>query len=384
MKWSDQETVLSLLLGLLHPPLSRLNLSITQIRSLAMSIASAFTASIHVASNGKLSAYVLFESVKSPSVRSLLLPNTLLLDIPYRDIFSLRRESRNAVVALFESSIEVPVLGQNVSLDIDSSALDGVVSLTEAERQILDKYADIITASGIEVLFCQRRIHTYLGTILDRKGIMSVQRVSIKYISALARLSGAKLLGAVSLVQNVIPDSTLGCLKCVRWRNFGSKHLLMCEAGSNEENLGQSTEKHTTGRILPVATVLLSGLNDSSCFEMMRACTKAVRVLSHCLEQPFTLKGGGLWQHHLCTQLLKSGDEEKSKYDKPGHISNYLSLALLEFSLLVSGAPSTRKYSSYEEGVVDSFIITIKALECAVDAACCALGIDDIVYVKQS
>jgi chaperonin GroEL (HSP60 family) len=410
--WSDAEMVLSVIGGVLQPTLSRLQFSPQQARSLAVSILSAFTASIVGGSDGSLAPYVKFEAVSSPFNRSCLLRNTLLLNIPYRDVFSLRIKKKYATIAIFEASLEIPTLNGGISLEIEQTGgADPSLSLMEAERQTLEAYANIVSRSGVEVLFCQKRIHAYLNNLLERRGIMTIQRVSIRYVSALARLSGARLLGELAPIASAsetsLPASTLGFLKSVQWKAYCGKYYLACEACEEEDfcgSMNNRVDSKTLSRMLPVMTVFLCGLNESSCIELKDTCEKALKSLNHCLRDPYVLEGAGHWQHTLGRRLLEhhfptrvyAGCEDGATSER------FLGQTLVEFAEIINNqeygdavscitsicadgkAEDRGGFGKHNSTVFDPLATSLHAVECAVEAACCILDIDGVVFAESA
>lgn len=401
LSWVDKNTVLAFISSILSPSLTRLQLSKTDENELVLCIAEAFTSSVTASVDGGMVPYVHFECVTSSKFRSTLLTDTLLLDIPCRDIFSLRRKTatRMATIAIFESSIELPVSTTVLSYEFDESNSDSTSSMTEMEREVLRACAKIIKTSGIDVLFCQRRIHGYLNSLLEKMNIMTIQRVSIRYVSALARLSGAPLLGELNaevIAHGTLPATSLGALKSVEWKCYCGKKFLVCEGLDAAECVyfpDSKVFRQVINQKLPIMTVLIGGLNDSFLSELANACERVIKVLSLALKEPFLLRGGGQWQYILGKRICNAADTSTLTY---AHLENsilcdrYLGISLIEYSNLISGNKGcTDRENSIDylidinatdELLIDSFTTSIRAIEHAVEAACCILSIDGVVY----
>lgn len=401
--WSDKDTVLAIIRSVLWPSLCRMQCSPQQARSLTVSIAAAFTGSVTTTTSGEVAPYVHFETVVSPRFKSCLLHDSLLLNIPCRDRFGLRCTKQNVKIAIFESSLELPVIDSNVDLEIETSAHHAEFPVFHAsERKILLTFADAIHSSGVGVLFCQRRIPSFLADALEKRGVMAIQRVSIRYIAALSRLTGAALLGALDPVAfsegGILPSSSLGCLKSAQWKNVAGRHFLFCEAYKQAEyqNLAEiDLHVNVQQRILPVMTVLLYGLNESCCIELKSVCEKVVKVLSQSLRQPLVLQGAGKWQELAGIRQLYNFFPARVHRigDAPARL---LGTALLEYANIITcgevQADMVERKSSSETfsppikpsgPVLDVFALNIRAVENAVEAACCILNVDGAVIVQE-
>ena len=118
------------------------------------------------------------------------------------------------LVALFDCSLEISTLSPGIALEISRSAPQRQDNgeqqlLLPVEHQVLLSFAESLVRSGVGFVGCQRRVHPYLARQLRRRGITCLSRVSVRFIGALQRLSGARLLASFTpLLSPLTPLST--------------------------------------------------------------------------------------------------------------------------------------------------------------------------------
>jgi hypothetical protein len=147
-------------------------------------------------------------------------PDTLYLDIPLpRELTStiekyaqMHKGSSQPppplVVALFECSLELSDFqstGQSISIasSASSSARNDSSSNSSSsvpvEYALLSSFVAALQLCHVTLVACQKRVHPYLLRLLSRAGIRCIPRVSVRFIGALQRLSGARLLGSIPM-----------------------------------------------------------------------------------------------------------------------------------------------------------------------------------------
>ena len=261
--------------------------------------------------------------------------NTLLMDIPIPSILrwpcGSRSESKNCripfkdlIVAIFEGSLELSEFpGYQLEIDTinDMTMQDG--SVKSLEYRFLENMASVIRQSKVTLVACQRRIHPYLVRILQRDGIVSLSRLSIRFCGALQRLCGARQLVTFPLsrdMRSAIDPSCLGYLAYMEYRTiYGKKYVVVssrCKEGSAESgteinrmrnfvtsDFNPSVADEIESRQSTMSTVTLTAPSELLCCELEIACEETVRTLSSLLSCPYVLRGKGLWQRSVAREL---------------------------------------------------------------------------------
>ena len=251
VSWSDLENILAIIQTSIlssqrncgHVQL----LSDAQVDHVSMSFLTAFLAALDSDNGGTASCNIVYRHAAGLPFESLLvLEDTLAMDIPipfallYNDNMSFvdsgghnyetaeaerdlvndsyrgKQEApvrtvvatRNLVVAMFESSLEMPEMSSTVAIDINVSIHDqsNTEKTTTASKEeetaksvelaYLDRLVQLFSRSNVSLVACQKRVHPYLIRALNARGILCLQRLSIRYCGALQRLCGARQLVA--------------------------------------------------------------------------------------------------------------------------------------------------------------------------------------------
>lgn len=360
LDWGEPSQVVNLLLTLFRPHQPSTNMTDENMESLAKSLLEAFIGSLSDGSNGSLTSHVIFHS----SSLTLFLPSdiccqhlegSILIDIPLPRAFPVHG-ARDVLVVVFEQSLEFPEQLENISIENHTTAASrgGAkqrdVSVKALEYAYLEEMCEIFVRANIGLVCCQRRIHPHLQRLLSLKGIVCVPRLSIRYVNAVLRLSGAKQLGAFPQIQSLkssqhatcmpLNVSSFGFLHRIYMRHIGEKSFLVIQqsmvydnqaAGEGEEEDYEDEEAVLTkllrdrdvvleviARRVKVSTLLLVGMSDGLCREVEYMCTGAVKVLTQLINSSSAtvLPGGGCWQAYIAKhvrgklQLMKDREEK--------------------------------------------------------------------------
>jgi TCP-1/cpn60 chaperonin family len=167
---------------------------------------------------------------------------SLIMEIPISGHPQTASHIEGYVVAIFDCSLEfggtkeAKAMKGSVTLeiirrandDVGTRSSDDTGTIKYMEYAVLIKFFELIKRSHVTLLACQQRVHPYLMQLLTEAGIICIPRVSIRYIGALARLSGALILGGLSTefasteLTSVIEARNLGYLGTVEFgRIFG-------------------------------------------------------------------------------------------------------------------------------------------------------------------
>lgn len=307
VSWSDHLTIMCLIKSVLQSRTS-LGLSDKEIDHMCEILLTAFLSSLNDKEN-----MVLFPNIFYRKCPGMCLDNTtafedaLVMDIPI-PIHLMHSTGRNLKVALFDCSLELSAGDVGLSLDIDCNNDDeSVVTVKDTEFLFLEHVARVIIRSRVSLVCSQRRIHPYLQRILLAEGVIPLQRLSIRYITAMQNLTGAKLLGNFSSVHVMSADSTietdlLGFLSSIGVECVGGKKFVVARADACDES--ESDYRHNAwSRRLKTATILICASSDDDCEELQVSFESIVRILTDLMEHPFVLPGSGFWQAIVCDRL---------------------------------------------------------------------------------
>eukprot|EP00607_Mallomonas_marina_P004129 CAMPEP_0182426768 /NCGR_PEP_ID=MMETSP1167-20130531/13285_1 /TAXON_ID=2988 /ORGANISM="Mallomonas Sp, Strain CCMP3275" /LENGTH=556 /DNA_ID=CAMNT_0024608441 /DNA_START=9 /DNA_END=1679 /DNA_ORIENTATION=- len=334
--WSDAETVLCLIRSVIQTN-KALYLSEITVQHLSINILSAFLSSLHSSvTREQLSPCVCY--CRCPGLASHLTTtykHAIVMDMTC-PTHLLDNKRKNMRVALFDCSLELASLGEEITVEISSSpgmplcrdsGRDEDGSIKSAERRVLECAAELFVRSGVGLVGSQRRIHPRLVKLLSSRGVLVLPRLSVRFITSMQQLSGAKILGHFSNSHvldptSVLDSSVLGFLSSLRVEVLGGRRLVVARTETDSEAVRQCFSVADCEALLQrrklVSTVVIAMPSSALCEEMQVQLEGVVQVLSDCISHPQVLPGGGCWQHWLATRLkrqLLHGNREESKPD---------------------------------------------------------------------
>lgn len=304
-QWSNREHMLSLIES--HLRTSCCSIGWFNVRELAVDVLDIFVTTIrpslarqssdssdddHVVipsalPDDDMSALVVYYPIGGPSVtRSELRYNQLLMDVPVSLECSrlLLLQSQQMllhegmidtclVVALFDCSLELDELNTNerVQLVDDNDVRVDDHHHSSLEHRVLDSFAHLLQRHRIDVVGCQRRVHPFLERRLSSLGIVCLQRLSVRFMGPLLRLTGARLLGSIPSMQTPPPPphhprhdpvpetlsrdwldaSSLGYLSSVRQESIHGHSYITAVGGytgSDDHSMRASLRRRSAGR----------------------------------------------------------------------------------------------------------------------------------------
>ena len=258
----------------------------------------------------------------------------------------------NLVVALFENSLELPEISVS-SVDVPVVATTATAtafdnddnmrtddSLKSVELSYLDNIASWLDRSHVTLVACQRRVHPHLFRALNARGILCLQRLSIRYCGALQRLSGARQLVSLpcstgpSLTLDPLDPDCLGYLGRVDCRLiYGKRYVVVCAHNDDEATAPAATTAAAAAAIaatvkavtaaaisrrVPLSSVVVAAPSELLCEQLECALDGTRRVLMALLAQAarpcarpclgpcrgaVVVRGGGHWQRVLAARL---------------------------------------------------------------------------------
>jgi thermosome len=134
---------------------------------------------------------------------------------------------RNAKIALIDSPIEI----KNTEIDAKIQITDPsqIQAFLDQEEQMLQSMVDKITASGANVVFCQKGIDDMAQHFLAKKGIFAARRLKESDMNALSRATGA------SIVTNLddLAGKDLGFAGNVEEQKIGDEDMIFVKECKN-------------------------------------------------------------------------------------------------------------------------------------------------------
>nr|XP_054758614.1 molecular chaperone MKKS-like [Lytechinus pictus] len=183
----------------------------------------------------------------------------------------------------------------NISLSGDSEEYTDVrfelapgvtaeASNLKAMRDLVDQLVDM----RVGLIACQKVIHPSIKSYLRQKGILAMDRLSIRHIGAVQQVTGAEVLGSFSCA---VPSSSLGKVSDIQ-------HLVMFDR----------SYLHLQNNSSSLCTLVLCNHTEQSLEEIKHVCNVAHHTLALTLSDPTTVPGAGclhvILAHHIREQVM--------------------------------------------------------------------------------
>ncbi len=188
---------------------------------------------------------------------------------------------KNAKIALVNSALEIEKT--EVDAKIEITAPEQLKSFLEEEERMLKEMVETVTASGANVLFCQKGIDDLAQHYLAKKGIFAVRRVKESDMKKLASATGGKILTSLEEVR----AEDLGKAGLVDERKIGGEEMIFVEECQNPK----------------AVSILLRGGTEHVIDELERGMNDALRVVGVALEDGKYVAGGGAAEIELALKL---------------------------------------------------------------------------------
>ncbi len=378
-RWTDGDVVLDIVRTrlLTHKTLLYLQQYPIDLSALSRAVLDCFLCgmSVHDMSADQLAATgglsLMFHRVSGPSSGCWLLRDAVAMGIPAD---SLGRHSQapqsDLVVALFDCSLELPENHAEMQIVFEVASSAPRVSM---ELVQLDRFADLLLSCGVTFVGCQRRVHPHLVKALRRRGVACLSRVSVRFMLALQRLSGARQLGTFPIMEptasaTIIDPASLGRLSSLqREVLFGKSFVVARRQRPTSANDQQSHSSSSS-----FSTVLITAESDHLAVALQEAVQDTHLALWRLTQDPWVLPGRGQWQATVAAQILEHASCV-TKVSSVGQLSTQKAVRLY--------AECLHRSSQCDEAVgqlssVCSYASNVKALNVALNIVVTLLDLD--------
>jgi len=201
---------------------------------------------------------------------------------------SMPDEVEKPVIALVNKKMEVKPFEQ---LAIGEGPFPARLNVTEPgqlaefkreESSLRTRMVEKVKSSGANVLLCRSRIEERVADKLSREGIFAMQMVDQKDVDEVARITGARIVGDVNLLE----PSHVGIAKRLEADKIPPERIaiLHCDEG---------------------ASLLLRGSSPELVEELEKIVRRALLILKHARAKPKVIAGGGAIFIRLALRLRK-------------------------------------------------------------------------------
>ena len=288
---------------------------------------------------------------------------------------------RNAKVALLDAAIEVKSTETDAKISITSP--EQMQAFIDMEEKILRDKVEKVSASGANVLFCQKGIDDIAQHFLAKKGIYAARRVSNSDMQKLARATGG------SIVTNLkeLSKEDLGFAGLVEARKIGNEEMTYVGECRNAK----------------AVTILIRGGTEHVVDEVKRAMEDAIGDVASALKIKKVVAGAGATEIELARGLRQYANtlsgREQLAVNAFADAVEIIPRTLAEnagidpidlLTELKSAHDKGKKWAgidvftgkvidAWKEGIIEPLKIKTQAVSSASEAAIMILRIDDVI-----
>jgi len=181
------------------------------------------------------------------------------------------KKIQGAKIVLLNSALEIEKTKFDAKLNISSP--DQMQNFLNEEERMLKSMVDRISASGANVVLCQKGIDEIAQNYLAKEGIIALRRIKESDMSKLAKATGARI---VTNTDELSKDD-IGLAELVEERNVETDKWVFIEGCKNPKSV----------------TILIRGGSQTLVDEAERSIHDALMAVKGVVEYPYVLVGGG-------------------------------------------------------------------------------------------
>jgi len=189
----------------------------------------------------------------------------------------------NAKIALLDTALEIEKTEFDAKINIESP--EQIDAFLKQEESMLREMVDKITATGANVVLCQKGLDDMIQHFLSRKGILAVRRIKKSDMEKLAKATGGKI---ITNLDDTNP-ADLGYASLVEERKIGEDKMTFVEGCKNPR----------------AVTILIRGGTERIVDEAERSLHDALCVVRDIVEEPKVVAGGGAPELEVSRVLKK-------------------------------------------------------------------------------
>jgi len=293
---------------------------------------------------------------------------------------------KDAKIALVDREIEIKKTEMDANIQIKTP--DQMQSFLDQEERMIKDMVDKITATGANVVLCQKGVDDAAIHFFAKKGVFAVRRVSDSDIKKIAKATGAK---TVNNLKDITKDD-LGYAGAVEEKKVGDDEFTYITECKNPK----------------AVTLLIRGGTEHVTNEIERAVTDAVGDVAAALKTGMVVAGAGAPEMELAMGLRKyanslSGREqlaaqafanameiiprtlvENAGLDPIDSLADLKSAHTKKNKWAGIDVFSGKVMDAWKKGVLEPLNIKTQAISSAAEVAVMVLRIDDIIQSSGS
>jgi len=299
---------------------------------------------------------------------------------------SMPRVVKNARIALIDKEIEIKKTEFEANIQIKTP--DQIQAFLDQEENMLKDMVEKITATGANVVLCQKGVDDVAVHYLTKKGVYAVRRVTESDMKKIAKATGAKV---ASNLKDLGKDD-LGFAGIVEERKVGDEEFTYIMECKNPK----------------AVTLLIRGGTEHVTNEIERAMTDAIGDVAASLKDGMVVAGAGAPEIELAMGLRKYAEtlsgREQLAVESFADAMEVIPRTLIENAGLdpidamtdLKAAHSKKQkwagidvfsgkvMDAWKRGVIEPLKIKTQAVSSAAEVATMILRIDDVIASSGS
>jgi archaeal chaperonin len=293
---------------------------------------------------------------------------------------------KNAKIALIDREIEIKKTEIDANIQIKTP--DQIQAFLDQEENMLKGMVEKITATGANVVLCQKGVDDVAIHYLSKSGVYAVRRVTESDMKKIAMATGAKVVNNLK----DLSKSDLGFAGTVEEQKIGDDEFTYIRECKNPKSV----------------TLLIRGGTEHVTNEIERAVTDAVGDVAAALKEGMVVAGAGAPEIELAMELRKyssslSGREQLA-VDSFADAMEVIPRTLIENAGLdpidtmtdLKAAHAKKQrwagidvfsgkvMDAWKKGVIEPLKIKTQAVSSASEVAVMVLRIDDVIASSGS
>ncbi|HLD37729.1 MAG TPA: thermosome subunit alpha [Candidatus Nanoarchaeia archaeon] len=299
---------------------------------------------------------------------------------------SMPRVVKNARIALIDKEIEIKKTEFEANIQIKTP--DQIQAFLDQEENMLKDMVEKITATGANVVLCQKGVDDVAVHYLTKKGVYAVRRVTESDMKKIAKATGAKV---ASNLKDLGKDD-LGFAGIVEERKVGDEEFTYIMECKNPK----------------AVTLLIRGGTEHVTNEIERAMTDAIGDVAASLKDGMVVAGAGAPEIELAMGLRKYAEtlsgREQLAVESFADAMEVIPRTLIEnagldpidaMTDLKAAHSKNQKWAgidvfsgkvmdAWKRGVIEPLKIKTQAVSSAAEVATMILRIDDVIASSGS
>ena len=296
------------------------------------------------------------------------------------------KQIHNAKIALVNSPLEIEKTEFDAKLNINSP--DQMHQFLDEENKILKSMVDKISATGANVLLCQKGIDDIAQHYLAKAGIFAVRRIKESDMSKLSKATGSRILTNI----DELTENDLGLADRVEERKVETDKWVFVEGCKNPK----------------AVSILVRGGSQRVVDEAERSIHDAIMAVKDVIEYPYAVVGGGApeaivshtireWSNSLSGRAQLAVEKFADGVETiPLVLAQNAGMDPLDTQVQLRAKATTAK-PKYGIDVLNAKVADLAAkdiyeplavkeqvINAATEAACMILRIDDVISASKS